>query len=119
MTALLLGIPLVTGEPPESSEGNDSLGRGCSSRNLRSGIPERSLTAWGCQNSPGVEELICAAATNRKHDQPQHPGSTQDTHQVPERTAEFPSLHGLKRAARVLSRRTEYETSSSDISLHN
>ena len=79
------------GRASESSEGNDSLGRGCSSRSLRSGIPERSLTAWGCQNSPGVEEVICAAATKGKHDQPQHPGSTQDTHQVPERTAECPS----------------------------
>jgi len=70
---------------------------------------------WGCWNSPGVEELICAAARKRKHDQPHHPGSMQETHQVPEtEMLSARSLHGLKRAAWVLSRRTEYETSSSE-----
>lgn len=117
MTSLVLGIPLVTEQPPESSEGNESLGRGCSSSiNMNSGIPERNLTACGCWNSPGVEELICAAARKRKHDEPNHAGSIQETHQVPEiEMLNAQSLQGLKRAAGDLSRRTEYEISSSDI----
>ena len=73
MTAQVLGSQPVTEQPPESSEGNDSPGGGCSSiGNLRDRIPERNMAGWGCRDSHRVEELICATARKRKHDQPQH-----------------------------------------------